>query len=176
MNPDAVGHIVPVSLPATFIDALLKLNEMWPGNLKSGLETALAGQARSLAETVQRPAPAASTQLRGKYYAEYLGVGFAKWTLPEVFAVVVDMTEIVAPEALVRLSQIKTTRRRFVSRTKEAVHLGAKRLPVMQTASGWWISKNIGQEDLKRALRALCSATQLSFGRDLRFPVLPDQH
>jgi hypothetical protein len=39
----------------------------------------------------------------------------------------------------------------------------------MKTASGWWISKNIGQEDLKRALWALCQASNLTFGLDVTF-------
>jgi hypothetical protein len=174
MNPDATGRLVPVLLPAVFIDALLKLDEAWQGNLTLILESALADQAQQTTDTNQQPTPVASVPLRGKYCAEYLGVRFAKWTLPEVFAEVVDMTEIAAPEVLVRMSEIQTTRRRFIGRTREAVHLGNKRLPVMLTASGWWISRNIGQEDLKRAMRALCSTAQLSFDRDFKFQMLPD--
>jgi hypothetical protein len=41
----------------------------------------------------------------------------------------------------------------------------------MQTKSGWWISKNVSQGQLKQALSALCRVSSLSFGKDLKFPL-----
>jgi len=89
--------------------------------------------------------------------------------LPEIFAQFVDMTAKVAPEALDKLAGMSARRRRFVARNPEAIHPGNRHLPITRTASGWWISKNIGQEDLKRALRALCDAAGLTFGADVKF-------
>ncbi len=51
------------------------------------------------------------------------------------------------------------------------VHLGTKGLPVLQTRSGWWISKNVSQLQTVSHLEALCTASGLEFGKDVRFPV-----
>ena len=90
-------------------------------------------------------------------------------TLPEIFAQVVDLTAEVASEALDKLAATRARKRRFVARNPEAIHPGRSDLAVMQTASGWWISKNISQADLKRALQALTHAAGLSFGEDIKF-------
>jgi hypothetical protein len=41
----------------------------------------------------------------------------------------------------------------------------------MRTRTGWWISKNVGMEDIVRSLRALADAAGLSFGQDIIFPL-----
>ncbi|TVR80056.1 MAG: hypothetical protein EA405_11745 [Rhodospirillales bacterium] len=169
MKSDFVDRTVLVHLPATFIDTLLKVRATLDNDLASLLETSLASCSGSLKELDQEEATKAAPLPNGRYVAEFLGVPFATRTLPEVFAEIVDMTAEVAPEALDRLSEVSARTRRFVARRPEAVHPGNHRLPVMQTASGWWISKNIGQEDLMRALRALCRAAGLSFGADVKF-------
>jgi hypothetical protein len=107
----------------------------------------------------------------GKYEAEYLGARLFESTLPAIFAHVVDLTADVAPEALDKLAAMRARKRRFVARNPEAVHPGRQDLAVMRTKSGWWISKNIGQEDLKRALHALALASGLTFGDDIKFPL-----
>lgn len=174
MKLEAPDCMVSVTLPAKFVDALLSLHGAWPGTALGNLQAALAVRPKPQ-PTVATPtksspfAGATFTPLRGKYLAEFLGVEFSERTLPYVFAAVVNMTAVAAPEALDRLSEIKTSKRRYIGRSKEAVHFGNKKLPVMQTSSGWWISKNIGQDDLRRALRELCRASGLTFGVDVKF-------
>jgi len=180
MKSDVAECAVLVPLPANFIDALLKVRATLDNDLASLLETSLASCSGSLQEPEQEEATKAAPLSSGRYVAEFLGVPFTTWTLPEVFAKVVDMAAEVAPEALDRLSEVSARTRRFIARRPEAIHPGNHRLPVMQTASGWWISKNIGQEDLNRALRALCRAAGLRFGADAKFslrsvPIPPSQ-
>lgn len=145
MKSDTIERSVLVPLPSAFIDALLKMHGILDSNLASVLETGLASCSGSLTETDWEEAPRAAPLPNGKYAAEFLGVPFATKTLPEVFAEIVDMAAEVAPEALESLAEISARKRRFVARRPEAIHPGNHRLPVMQTASGWWISKNIGQ-------------------------------
>lgn len=180
MKSDVLNRTVLVSLPATVIDALLKVHRALDDDLVSALETGLVNWSEPPTEPDQEEATRAVPLPSGRYAAEFLGVPFAARTLPEVFAVIVNMTAEVAPEALDRLSEVRARTRRFVARSPENVHPGNHRLPVMQTASGWWISKNIGQEDLNRALRALCRAAGLRFGADAKFslrsvPIPPSQ-
>lgn len=172
MKSDGVEHTVLVPLPATFVVALLKMHRALDNDLASALKTGLTSGSSAVAETV--PVETTETKLPSakKYAAGFLGVPISTRTLPEVFAEIVDMTAEVAPEALDRLSEVSARTRRFVARRPEAVHPGNRSLPVAQTASGWWISKNIGQEDLKRALRALCRVANLTFGKDIEFPLL----
>ena len=108
-----------------------------------------------------------------KYAGEFLGTSLHARTLPEFFADVINLASAVAPEALVELSTWRTSARRFVAAEPEAVHPRNPHLPVLKTASGWWISRNIGQEDLERALSALCSVSRLTYGRDVMFTARP---
>lgn len=160
-----------VPLSSSFIEALLKLRVVFDDDLVSALRTSLADSTAPSAAPAQAKSPAVSTLPRGKYAAEFLGITVATRTLPEVFARIVDMTAIAAPEALERLARVRTRERRFISRDPQEIHLGNRHLPVMQTTSGWWISKNTGQEDLKRALRALCQTSGIDFGTDVKFPI-----
>ena len=64
---------------------------------------------------------------------------------------------------------IRSAKRGFVSREKNAIHPGRPDLPLHRTRSGWWISANIGEEDLQRALKRTCEANDLVYGRDIRF-------
>jgi hypothetical protein len=106
---------------------------------------------------------------REKYIGEFLGERVCARTLPDFFETVVNMTSAVAPEVLVELSTWCMGSRRFVAAGPDTVHPDSPHLPVVQTASGWWVSKNIGQEDLKRALWALCHVSRLTFGSDVTF-------
>ena len=108
--------------------------------------------------------------MAGKYEATFLGETVSANTLPALFSRIVDMVAEINPAALERLANMKARTRRYVSRTKEAVHPGRADLPVLQTRSGWWISANVGREDIARSLRALAEAAGLTFGRDIRFP------
>jgi hypothetical protein len=158
-------------LPRVFIDALLKMHAILDADLIGALETGIAVGPRSLFELGLEKTSKPPTLPDGKYAAEFLGMPFAVQTLPNVFAAIVDITAEVAPEALDMLATLRSRKRRFVARNPEEIHPGNRSLPVRKTASGWWISKNIGQEDLKRALRALCDTAGLTFGKDVKFPL-----
>ncbi len=171
MKSEVVDRTVLIRLPATFIDALLKMRGALDKDLASVLETGLTSCSASVIEFSPEKKATTTKPSSGKHTTEFFGIPFVTRTLPEAFAEIVDMTAEVAPEALDSLSEVKARTRRFVARRPEAIHPGNPGLPVMQTTSGWWISKNVGQEDLKRALRALCNAAGLTFGRDVKFPL-----
>ncbi len=162
---------VLVTLSATFVDVLLKMHAALGSELAGALQAGVAGGPKAQS-TREFALPKEPLKLPSKKYtAEFLGIFLTAWTLPEVFAEIVDMTAQVAPEALDKLAALRARKRTFIARTKEAIHTGNRHLPTMRTASGWWISKNIGQEDLKRALRNLADAAGLTYGRDMIFPV-----
>lgn len=160
-----------VALPENVIGALLQMNASLNAGLADSLQSLIAASANEPVRRDHKPNASANSMPRaGKYSAEFLGIPLAASTLPEIFTQVVDLTAEVAPEALDRLAATCARKRRFVARTPEAIHPGRRDLAVVQTSSGWWISKNIGQEDLKRALRALTQAAGLRFGEDVKFP------
>lgn len=169
MNSEANERIVLVPLPESFVKALVKIHASMDEELLETLESNVAKRRPLFPAGCLGESSGATLPPIRKYAAEFLGSRFTAWTLPEVFAEIVDMTAEVAPEALTKLSRMSARTRRFVSHKPEAIHPGNKRLPVMQTSSGWWISKNIGQDDLIRALRALCNAADITFGKDLKF-------
>jgi len=106
MKSEVAERTVLVPLPATFIDALLKMQGALDNDLASVLETGLAICSPSRTEALPQKAPTATKPPRGKYTAEFLGIPFATRTLPEVFAKIVDMTAEVAPEVLDNCSEI----------------------------------------------------------------------
>ena len=153
------------------ITTLLQMNATLNDGLAIHLRSFITELADEPAKVDLVPSVNASSQLRyGKYSTEFLGEKITAQTLPEFFSQFVDLVENVAPEAVYKLATMRANKRRFVARTREAIHPARSDLPVMQTSSGWWISKNIGQEDLKRALKALADATGLKFGYDIKFP------
>lgn len=161
-----------VALPANMVGALLQMNASLNAGLADSLQSFLiAASTNEPAQREKEPhARANSMPQAGRYSAEFLGAPLAASTLPEIFTQFVDWMEEIAPEALLGLAAIRARTRRFVARTPEAIHPGRPDLAVVKTSSGWWISKNIGQDDLKRALRALAQAAGLRFGEDIKFP------
>ncbi len=171
MTSEISERTMLVALPESVVGALLQMHASLNAGLADSLQSLIAGSTNEPAKCDHEPNAKACSMLQaGKYSAEFLGTTLAAWTLPEIFAKVVDLTADVAPEALDKLAAMCASKRRFVARNLEAIQPGRPDLAVMQTASGWWISKNIGQEDLKRALLALAQAAGLSFGEDVKFP------
>lgn len=158
-----------VLVPKAVAEALLTLGSALDDELRDTLKQCLAGTCLWNTSPSSLLSEASFKPGHGGYEAEYLGTEFAARTLPEVLARIVDMTAEVAPEVLVALAKQRARKRRYIARTREEVHPGNQHLPAMKTASGWWISKNIGREDLIRTLRALCRTSGLDFGEDLRF-------
>lgn len=170
MTPAVQNQTVLVRVPVHLVDAMLRMRDSLEKELSASLAASISGDRVTspkapdeLPQTIIRPR-------RHKHNAEYLGTMIGGRTLPDVFAAIVDLTASVAPEALEDLANMSARSRRYVARKPEAIHPGNSKLPTMRTASGWWISKNIGQEDLRRALKALCSASSLRFGTDVKFP------
>jgi len=160
-----------VSLPLSLIEALLTMRSVLDEEVAGALRT-IAGRFPSASKpTPDRPSPDVIVPRRGKYAAEFLGTVFFEDTLAAIFGRAVDMMADVAPEALVSLSKVRTRGRRFISMAPHDIHPFSPHLPVMRTESGWWISKNISKDQLKLALRELCEVSELSFGRDLKFPL-----
>lgn len=171
MNLETNERTVLVPLPETLVEALLMIHATLDVDFVGTLESRIADSPQSFSKGCPEKASRATQPPIRKYAAEFLDMRFTAWTLPEVFAEIVDMTAEVAPEALTKLAGMSARRRRYVARSQEAIHPGNRSLPVTRTKSGWWISKNIGQEDLKRALRAICDAAGITFGKDLKFPI-----
>lgn len=160
----------PNNLPQGLLHGLIKIQEILDG----GVAESLRDLVNDRAQAVLRSDIASDNVIRSvdglkKYSAEFIGIRISGWTLPEIFSTIVDMTFEVAPEVVDKLATLSSRRRRFVSRTCDGVHPGRQDLSVMQTGSGWWISKNIGQEDLRRGLRALAQAAGLTYGIDVKF-------
>jgi hypothetical protein len=107
----------------------------------------------------------------GTYVALVLGVPVGARTLGELLGNVVDAIHDLDAAAINRLSEMKARTRHYVACEPENVHAGRRDLPVLQTRSGWWVSANIGRRDLVGSLRAVCRASGLHYGHDIRFPV-----
>jgi hypothetical protein len=90
-------------------------------------------------------------------------------TLPELYGALIDRLAELDPEAVEKVAPMRSRKRGYVSREKNAIHPGRPDLPIRRTQSGWWISANIGEEDLKRALKVTCTANDLVYGHDIRF-------
>jgi len=111
------------------------------------------------------PSPPKRTQ---KYALIFLGEELRAATLGHMFVELIDSLSIVAPEGVEKLATMKSRKRAFVSRSREAIHPGRSDLKTLKTKNGWWVSANIGRRDFNRALGALCKATGLTVSKDVR--------
>jgi len=111
-----------------------------------------------------------STSPTGARVASVLGMPIGAPTLGKLLRNVVDAMHDLDPSVIEWLSEMKARKRRYVARKPEQVHAGRRDLPVLQTRSGWWVSGNIGEDDFIRSLKALCRASGLHYGQDIRFP------
>lgn len=170
MNRSMNEPTVSVRVPVNFVNALLQVQDSLNGDLIELLKASLSPKQKEIGEVTVTQPRVRTSEHRQKYYAEYLGTPVGGNTLPEVFAQLVDLTNELAPEAIEALADMRAHSRRYVAKKPEAIHPGSPGLPVKLTSSGWWISKNIGQDDLKRAMKALCRASGLKFGVDVSFP------
>lgn len=171
MNHVSMTNAVLVSLPMPFVEAILAARSALDDDAAVALHKSL-----EIARKLDRPASDQPSHLiptpeRGKYAAEFLGVRFAADTLAGVFRRIVEMMHDVAPEALASLSEIRTRGRRLVAMNPCHIHPYSPHLPVLQTDAGWWISKNISQDQLVLALRKTCEVSRLTFGNDIKFPL-----
>lgn len=156
--------LVPIDMETTS----KLLSQLRPGESLSGLIARLCerGGGATEREAVVQPSEGSV----GNYRAVFLGEPIGAETLPELFARVVDLSFELDPASIDRLANMKARTRRYVSRNREAIHPGRPDLPVTRTRTGWWISANVGVEDVARSLRALADAANLGYGTDVRFP------
>lgn len=171
MNHESLTNTVLVSLPMTFVEAVLAMRSALDEDVAAALQISLAGAYHFDRIAFDQPSPCMPVPEHGKYAAEFLGVRFAVDTLASVFCRIVDMMADIAPEALVSLSEIQTPGRRFVAMDPRHIHRRSPHLPVLKTDAGWWISKNISKDQLKLALRKTCEVSGLTFGKDIKFPL-----
>ena len=119
----------------------------------------------------KKPSCLATDVVRAKHNAEILGHRITASTLGELIAAVVDCVAELDSSILERLARDKARTRRYVARAQADIHPGRPDLSTLKTRSGWWVSSNVGTEDVKRFLEALCAAASLKVGADIRFPV-----
>lgn len=102
-----------------------------------------------------------------KYAVDVLGQRLEADSLSSLFASVIDLIAELDPAVLDRLSQMASRKRRYLSKAESDIHPDRPDLKTMRTKSGWWVSANVGKEDVARALKAVCLAARLEFGRDI---------
>lgn len=131
------------------------------------------------ADTPEQPPEPASASITikaapktatGQYKAQYLGEELRSDILWDLFKQIVELSEDLDPEFVKELSTRILRSRRAVSKTRDGVHLRSKHLIVetQQTRGGYWISKNIGKDDLRRQCELLCNVAGLKFAYDLK--------
>ena len=102
-----------------------------------------------------------------------MGEQFEADNLPDVLEAVLLHLNALDTEFLARLSWESARSRRHVARKPEALYPQSPHLSrCYRILPGWFIPTNIGQEDLKRALRAACQISGLTYGRDISFQEL----
>lgn len=111
------------------------------------------------------PSRAGQTQ---KYTLIFLGDELRAATLGHMFVELIESLSNVAPEGVEKLATMKSRKRAFVSRNREAIHPGQSDLKTLKTKNSWWVSANIGRRDFNRALDALCKAIGLTVSKDVR--------
>jgi len=165
------GTAILISLPEATVARLLAVRTSDLESISDVVDRMLAARepAKPKELACQQTFGAASSP-QGKYSCEVLGSAFQASTLPVLFGAVIDLVNELDPAALKQFSQDRARKRTFVSHDKRAIHPGRPDLGVIRTASGWWISSNVGTKDIERALRALAKTTGLVFGKDIRFP------
>jgi hypothetical protein len=161
-----------ISLPEATVARLLAMRETSDECVATVVDRMLSTETpTALTSQTMQEKRQMSAIPQGKYTCEVLGTKLQASTLSSLFGEVIDLINVVAPDALLRLSKERTTKRRHLSQEKAGVHLVARHLPVLRTRSGWWISKNISRLQTIAHLRALCAAAGLEFGKDVLFPV-----
>jgi hypothetical protein len=158
-----------ISLPESVVAALIASRHPEDVELSDVVRRLVSQSSWNVCVTPPETAtPTLAMAPSAKYEAEFLGEAIGAQTWPDLFARIVDITCEIAPEAIEGLAAVQARSRRYVARRPEAIHPGRPDLPVMPTGSGWWISKNVGREDVKRALRVLADVAGLRFGVDVR--------
>lgn len=178
MRNESNAELVSVELPLPFVHGLLALAHLMDIRVTASLRSALDEHQRESTAPEPETPPLVSSAKRAStlpnntnLLAEILGQRVSGVTLPDLFARCVDLIHELDPPAIERLAGKKTHARRYVARRREDVHLKSHHLETMETESGWWISANVSEQQVTTALRLLASAANLTFGKDVIFPL-----
>lgn len=177
MNTEQDAVNVSVELPLPFIHGLLALAHLMDAGITSALQAAI--NAHHTASRTQEITPNFHEgSMRYKpgsqddsLKVEILGQQFHGTTLADLFAQCVDTIHDLDPSAIERLSKKKTHARRYVARQPADIHFKSPHLETVQTRSGWWISANVSEQQVRTAMRLLAEASDLAFGKDFLFPI-----
>jgi hypothetical protein len=170
--------LVSVELPLPFVHGLLALTHLMDNRVTDSLRSALEARQKdpttpepdtpSLTASSKRASPVPhNTGL----FAEIFGQRVRGATLPDLFARCVDVIHDLDPPAIERLAGRKTHARRYVARRSQDVHFRSPHLDTMETKSGWWISANVSEKQVTKAMIYLAEAANLTFGEDVIFPL-----
>lgn len=182
MRTDQMQNRVSVELPLSFVHGLLALTHLMDEGVIAALQHAALPFPEPIPEPAPLPAPkpeiaaskrAATVPHRTNLGANILGQRIPGHSLSDLFGNCVDVIHELDSTALERLAQIKTHARHYVARRAEQIHLKSPHLETLRTQSGWWISANVSEQQVEKALRLLAEAANLIFGKDVIFP-LPD--
>jgi hypothetical protein len=154
--------------------ALLMARRLWA-------DEPLDHVAERLARDLATPAPLRRAKLdsnrtfpvgiaRAKHSAVVFGMTVSASSLGKLFAEIVDAVHSLDASVIERLAIYRARKRRFVARSQFDVHQGRMDLQVIQARTGWWVSANVSEADVRRGVKALCDVASLSFGEDIVFP------
>lgn len=104
-----------------------------------------------------------------KYEAGFLDQVLGANALGELYGKLVDALYEVAPDAIASLATMRSRSRRYVAKERAHIHPKSSHLGTLRTASGYFVSRNIGTTDFIRGAKALCAAADLVFNEDVTF-------
>ncbi|MEN9856049.1 MAG: hypothetical protein RL186_143 [Pseudomonadota bacterium] len=110
---------------------------------------------------------------KNTYEVNLLGTTIGADSLPDWIASVIDHVDLHWPDALNELAKKGTWRGAHISRDKMMVHYSGRTSFVVQSKSGWYANSNIGLNQAKMWLCALCVAAGWSLGNQLKIVAPP---
>lgn len=175
METETSTNLISVDLPLSFVHGLLALTHLMDNRVIASLRLALEDHqsVTTPQESVPGSKRASPVPHNTELSAEILGQRVLGTNLPDLFARCVDTIHDLDPSAIERLAGKKTHARRYVARRSEDIHFRSPHLKAMRTKSGWWVSANVGEQQVTKAMRLLAEAANLMFGVDFIFPSAP---
>ncbi|NVO24989.1 hypothetical protein [Donghicola mangrovi] len=179
---DQSDDLVTIQLPLPFVHGLLALTHLLDGRVVEALLDAVSAPPASGFETDQQTEEVETLPVRAKrsspilhetdLVASVLGQTVRGATLPDLFGKCVDLIHKLDPAAIEQFAEQQTHARRYVAKSREDIHFRSPHLvaETQKTESGWWISKNVSENQVVAGLRALADAAKLHFGDDIKFP------
>lgn len=180
MAPDQSDDLVTIQLPLPFMHGLLALTHLFDGRVVDALRTAVSAPRAEEVMTDQKAEEFDTLPAQGKrsapiphdteLVATVLGQTVRGASLPDLFGKCVDLIHDLDPAAIEKFAEQKTHARRYVAKRPEDIHFRSPHLGTQLTETGWWISKNVSENQVIAALRVLADTANLRFGHDIVFP------